>query len=66
MKMLDPIATLLLVVGGINWALVAFMDVNIVTMVAGTIPMAEQVVYGLVGASAVYVGITVLPKQFAK
>lgn len=66
MKMVEPIALVILVIGGINWALVAFMETNLVTTIFGTVPMAEQIVYGLVGASALYVAATVLPKQLAK
>lgn len=57
------IAFLLLVVGGINWGLVGlgmFLggDWNLVSMVLGSIPMLESLVYLLVGVSAVVIGIT--------
>ena len=47
------LAFILLVVGGLNWLLVAF-DMNIVNMLLGTWPMVEKVVYILVGLSAIY------------
>lgn len=63
MKMLHMIAFLLLVVGGINWGLVGlgmFLggDWNLVSMILGSIPMLESLVYLLVGVSAVVIGVT--------
>ena len=51
---LKMIAMLLLAIGGINWALYGFMDINLVQMLFGSIPMLEKLVYALVGLSAVY------------
>jgi uncharacterized membrane protein YuzA (DUF378 family) len=47
------IAFILLVVGGLNWLLVAF-DYNLVDSLLGMGSMAAKVVYGLVGLSAIY------------
>ena len=58
MKMLHMVAFSLLVVGGVNWGLYGLMNVNLVSMVLGGVPMLEQLVYVLVGASAVYIGAT--------
>ena len=59
MKQLDLIALLLLVVGGLNWGLVAIARFDLVAAVAG-LDFGEtnaftRIVYGLVGLSAVYV-----------
>jgi uncharacterized membrane protein YuzA (DUF378 family) len=53
------IAWWLLVIGGLNWLLVGvggFMggNWNVVQMIFGSMPMAEWLVYVLVGLSAVY------------
>lgn len=53
MKMLHMITFLLLVVGGLNWGLVGLMDFNLVTTLFGSMPMVENLVYILVGLSAV-------------
>lgn len=53
MKALHIAAFVLLVVGGLNWALFAF-GINLVNILLGSWPVAEQVVYVLVGLSAVY------------
>lgn len=47
------VAWILLVVGGINWGLTAF-GYNVVNMLLGSWPMVEQIVYILVGLSALY------------
>ncbi len=53
-KLLHIVAFLLVVVGGVNWLLVAF-GFNLVTLVFQPImPVLEKVVYILVGLSAVY------------
>jgi len=57
MKVLHYVAFLLVIVGAINWLLVAF-EYNLVTMLVGAWPMVEKVVYILVGISAVVLLIT--------
>ena len=47
------IANILLIIGGLNWGLYAF-GYNIVSMIFGSIPMLEMVIYVLVGLSALY------------
>ena len=52
---LDMIATILLIVGGLNWGLVAINSSwNVVVMLLGSWPIAVTIVYGLVGLSALY------------
>lgn len=58
MKMLHMAAFGLLVVGGVNWGLHGLMGVNLVSMVFGSAPALENLVYILVGVSAVYIGAT--------
>ena len=58
MKKLDMLAAALLVVGGLNWGLVAVAEFDLVATLVGLefgeTNFASRVVYGLVGASAVY------------
>ncbi|HRN96427.1 MAG TPA: DUF378 domain-containing protein [Candidatus Levybacteria bacterium] len=54
MKTLKMLAYLLVVVGGLNWGLVGLMELNLVEMLLGSVPVAVQVVYVLVGVSAVW------------
>jgi len=59
MKRLDIVAAVLLLVGGINWGLVAIARFDLVATLSG-LDFGEtnaltRLVYGLVGLSAVYV-----------
>lgn len=59
MKALHVITFVLVVVGGINWGLVGINpSYNLVTMLLGSWPAIEQVVYILVGLSAIYFAVT--------
>ncbi len=53
MKILDIIAWILLIVGGLNWGLVA-LNYNAVDMIFGAGTTLDRVVYGLVGLAAIY------------
>lgn len=48
----------LVIVGALNWGLVALFDFNLVSAILGGYPMLERWVYILVGLSAVYIGAT--------
>ena len=59
MKKLDLVAATLVLVGGLNWGLVAAAEFDLVAWIFGGMDFGEtnaasRVVYGLVGASAVY------------
>ena len=58
MKKLDIAAAVLVAVGGINWGLVALAKFDLVATVVGLdfgeTNVVSRVIYGLVGASAVY------------
>jgi uncharacterized membrane protein YuzA (DUF378 family) len=53
---LATIATILLVIGGLNWGLVGLLNFNLVDSIFGAASLISKVVYILVGLSAVYVG----------
>lgn len=57
MKALHMAAVLLVLVGAINWGLTA-LGMNLVSMLLGSMPQLENVVYLAVGASGVYVLLT--------
>jgi uncharacterized protein len=58
MKKLDALASLLVIVGGINWGLVAIAEFDLVATVVGLdfgeTNAVSRIVYGLVGIAAVY------------
>ncbi len=58
---LDWVAVILLIVGGLNWALVGLFKGDLVALIFGNLSALSRIVYVLVGASAVYVAV-VFPK----
>lgn len=57
MKMLHIVAFALVLIGALNWGLVGLFGINLVTMIFGASGL-ENIIYILVGASAVYIAIT--------
>ena len=59
MKPFDILAAILLVIGGLNWGLVAFANFDLVATITGAGAFGNKnilgaVIYGLVGLAAVY------------
>jgi uncharacterized protein len=58
MKVLNPLTTALLIVGGLNWGLVALAEFDLVAWITGNefgeTNGLSRIVYGLVGLSAIY------------
>ena len=54
MKTLKTIAWFLVIVGGLNWGLVGFMDYDLVAALFGSMSVVSKIVYDLVGLSALY------------
>lgn len=54
MKMLNLVTLILTIIGGINWGLIAVADFNLVTAIFGEDTTLTNIVYGLVGLSALY------------
>ena len=64
MRTLDILATILIIVGALNWGLVGAANFNLVATLLGESALAS-IVYTLVGLSAVYFGLRWVsaPKQ---
>lgn len=54
MSAIDYIAMALLIVGGLNWAMVGLFDVDVVATLFGAGSPATRLIYVLVGISALY------------
>ena len=63
MKAVTLLALVLLVVGGLNWGLVGLFQFDLVATIFGEASLLSNVVYILVGLSAVYVAVVVVPKE---
>ncbi|OGJ17891.1 DUF378 domain-containing protein [Candidatus Pacearchaeota archaeon RBG_13_36_9] len=53
-SILDWIALILLIIGGLNWGLVGIVDFNLVTAIFGSIETLVTIIYVLVGVAALY------------
>lgn len=58
MKYVHVIAFLLLIVGGLNWGLLAITGWEIGQLFGGTDALVSQILYILVGLSAIYLVFT--------
>lgn len=54
MKVTDAIVTLLLVVGGLNWGLVGFLNFDLVATILGDMTIFSRIIYAVVGLCAIY------------
>jgi len=55
MKIIQWVAFILVVVGGLNWGLIGFFKYNLVAAIFGDMSAMSRLVYDLVGLSAIYV-----------
>lgn len=53
MKIIDIIASILLIIGGLNWGIVGLFDVDIVQRIAGGTGI-DTLIYVLVGLAAIW------------
>jgi len=59
---LELVATVLLIVGGINWGLFGVLNIDLVQKVLGSIPILSKLTYALIGLSA----LTIAYVEFVK
>jgi uncharacterized membrane protein YuzA (DUF378 family) len=63
MKAMSFLTAILIVVGGLNWGLVGFLNFDLVATVFGDMSALARLVYVLVGLSAIYQAVNL--KSFA-
>jgi hypothetical protein len=54
LKVVDIVTGALLILGGINWGLVGFFGIDLVSTVFGSMSTGSRIVYSLVGIAALY------------
>ena len=59
MKIIDKIALVLIIIGAINWGLIALFNLNLVEALFGDMTVLARIIYGLVGLSGLW-GIKLL------
>lgn len=60
LNIVDTVALVLVVVGGINWGLIGLLNFDLVATLFGPMSTLSKIVYSLVGLSAVYLAIIAL------
>jgi len=53
-KIISLIAAILLIIGGLNWGLIALANVDVVASIFGAGTPLARIVYGLIGLSAIW------------
>ena len=65
MKPVNTLALVLVIVGALNWGLVALFEFDLVAEIFGetfgTTNAVSRIVYGLVGVAGLYLAFTLLP-----
>ena len=56
------LALILVIVGGLNWGLVGLFSFDLVAFIFGEASLLSNIVYTLVGVSAVYTAVAILPE----
>lgn len=68
MRLLNPLALLLVIVGALNWGLVGLFEFDLVAEITGdtfgATNAVSRIVYVLVGVAGVYLAFTILPSMF--
>ncbi len=59
MKVIDKIALVLIIIGALNWGLIAIFNFDLVAALFGDMSVISRIVYGLVGVSGLW-GIKLL------
>ncbi len=59
MKVIDKIALVLIIIGALNWGLIALFNFDLVATLFGDMTIISRIVYGLVGISGLW-GIKLL------
>jgi hypothetical protein len=61
MKVLNAVALVLVIVGGLNWGLVGLFDFNLVSAIFGIDSWFTNLIYILVGLAAIYAFVLLKP-----
>ena len=66
MKTVHIVATVLLLIAGLNWGLVGFFNYDLVGHILGSGGTPERIAYILVGLAALFEAVQFLPVKCAK
>ena len=52
--MLDKISLVLVIIGAINWGLIGFFNLDVISLLFGSLSMITRIIYAIVGIAGVY------------
>jgi uncharacterized protein len=53
-SVMDWIALIIVIIGGLNWGLVGFFSYNLIDAIFGVMSVASRVIYAIVGLAALW------------
>jgi uncharacterized protein len=62
-KVLDWIAYIVLIIGGLNWGLIGLLNFDLIAFVFSSFMIFEKIIYLLIGISALYVLYCLIKKN---
>ncbi|MEE1242367.1 DUF378 domain-containing protein [Frisingicoccus sp.] len=51
---LDIVSLILVIIGAINWGLIGFFNLDLVSMIFGTMSMVTRIIFAVVGIAGIY------------
>ena len=51
---MDKLSLVLVIIGAINWGLIGFFNLNLVSLLFGSMSWLSRIIYGLVGLCGLY------------
>ena len=51
---LDVLALILIIIGAINWGLIGFFNLDVVSLLFGSLSMITRIIFAVVGIAGVY------------
>ena len=51
---LDIVSLILVIIGAINWVLIGFFNLDLVSMIFGTMSMVTRIIFAVVGIAGIY------------
>ena len=51
---LDVLALILIIIGAINWGFIGFFNLDVISLLFGSLSMITRIIYAIVGIAGVY------------
>ena len=51
---LDVVCLILIIIGAVNWGLIGFFNLDIISVIFGNMSMISRIIYAVVGIAGIY------------